>query len=207
MIGPEFIIVAIALRLMAGASYLIATWKGTVQPNPVTWLFWGLAPLIAFAAQAQGTLEPSAWVSLVLGIGPLLIFGVSLGRGTRWRVSVFDILCGASALVGIVLWQITSDPTVALWFGIIADILGGIPTVRKSYSAPQSEKAFPYFLSITSMVVTLLTIKEWQFLIYGFPFYILLINVVLFSLIASRIGVRMQQRSRRRQPSASITSA
>jgi hypothetical protein len=189
MLGPEFIIIAILLRFLAGANYLIATWRGTVKPNPITWLFWGLAPLVAFAAQVQGSIEPSDWVSLALGLGPLLIFAVSIGRGSRWRISVFDILCGASAMVGIVLWQVTTDPLIAIMFGILADILGGIPTLRKSYSAPYSEKALPYFLSIMSMVITLLTLKDWDILTFSFPLYILLINVVLFTLIASKIGL------------------
>jgi hypothetical protein len=198
MLGSEFIIIAILLRFWAGANYLIATWRGSIKPSPITWLFWGLAPLVAFAAQIQTSIEPTAWVSLALGLGPLLIFAVSIGRGSRWRIGPFDILCGMSALVGIVLWQITTDASLALAFGIIADLLGGIPTLRKSYQAPSSEKAFPYFLSILSMVVTLLTLKNWSFLNYGFPLYILLINLVLFVLIASKIGRRTQTEKRHR---------
>lgn len=202
MLGPEFIIVAILLRFAAGANYVVATWRGEVKPNPVTWLFWGLAPLVAFAAQVQVSIEPSDWVSLALGIGPLLIFAVSIGRGSRWRVSIFDMLCGASALVGLVLWQITSDPVLAICFGILADVLGGIPTLRKSYSAPFSEKAFPYFLSVTSLIVTLLTLKNWDFVTSGFPLYMLGINVVLFFLIASKIGLSPAARKKQRKRQA-----
>lgn len=188
MLGSEFIIVAILLRFWAGASYLVATWRGRVKPNPVTWFFWGLAPLVAFTAQIQAGIEASDWVSLALGVGPLMIFAVSIGRGSRWRIGFFDSLCGVSALIGIVLWQITTDPFLALGFGILADILGGIPTLRKSYIAPQSEKAFPYFLSMLSMVVTLMTITSWDPMMFAFPLYILLINTVLFTLISTKIG-------------------
>ena len=199
MLGPEFIFVAILLRFMAGADYLVATWRGSVKPNPVTWLFWGLAPLVAFAAQVQNSVEPSNWVSLALGLGPLFIFAVSIGRGNRWRISLFDMLCGGSALIGIVLWQVTADPVLAICFGVLADFLGGIPTLRKSYSAPYSEKALPYFLSILSMIVTLLTLKDWVFVTAGFPTYILCINVVLFFLIASKVGLARSADTRRRK--------
>jgi hypothetical protein len=190
MLGSEFLIFAVILRVLAGLDYLLATLKGQAQPNPVTWLFWGLAPLVAFVAQIQKTIEPSAWVTLALSVGPLLIFIISLTKRHRWKVGFFDILCGASAGVGIVLWQITSDPILAITFGIVADILGGVPTIVKSYVAPSSEKATPYLLSVASMVLTLATIQSWRFIDYAFPVYILLINLLLFGLISSRIGER-----------------
>lgn len=181
---------AVALRILAGLDYLLATLKGKAQPNPITWLFWGLAPLVAFLAQIHKTIEPTAWVTLALAAGPLLIFCVSLSGGRHWKVTIFDILCGGSAAVGIVLWQVTSDPAIAVIFGILADILGGVPTVRKAYTNPTSEKALPYLLSVTSMVLTISTIRDWQFVNYAFPVYILLINVLIYTLAATRIGER-----------------
>jgi hypothetical protein len=190
VLGSEFLIFAVILRVLSGLDYLLATLSGQAKPNPVTWLFWGLAPLVAFLAQIEKTIEPSAWVTLALSAGPLLIFVVSLTKGRRWKVGPFDILCGASAGIGIVLWQITSDPVMAIIFGILADILGGIPTIIKSYKVPGSEKATPYLLSVCSMVLTLATIQSWRFVDYAFPVYILLINVLLFVLISTRMGER-----------------
>jgi hypothetical protein len=196
MLGTLFIVVAIILRLAAGADYLIATIKGRVKPNPVTWLFWGLAPMIAFAAQAQSGLEPSSWVTFILGLGPLLIFAIAVTKNKkqRWKLSLSDMLCGASAALGLILWQITSDPMLALTFGIVADILGGLPTLYKSYHFPESEKALPYFLSLVSMVITMFALTHWDYINAGFPVYIFCINSVLFILIWTRIGVRIKAR-------------
>lgn len=201
MLGSLFIVVAIALRLLAGADYLVATIKGRVKPNPVTWLFWGLAPMIAFAAQVQSGLQPSSWVTFVLGLGPLLIFAITVTKNKkqRWKLSVSDMLCGVSAAIGLILWRITEDPMMALTFGILADILGGLPTVYKSYKFPHTEKALPYFLSMASMVVTLLTTSQWNYMNIGFTVYIFCINLVLFSLIATKIGPQFAKgRSKKR---------
>lgn len=193
MIAAEFVFLAIFLRLVGGADYLYATWKGRVQPNAITWFFWGLAPLIAFVAQVQEGVGLEAWMSLALGIGPLAICVVSIiRRDARWRITPFDILCGACATVGLILWQITSDPLVAIAFAILADFFGGIPTLIKIYKHPRTEKPFPYFLSMISMVITLLTITNWNFASAAFPIYILLINLVLFVLGASEIGLRIE---------------
>lgn len=192
MLDSLFVAAAILLRVLAGADYFIATLRGKVQPNPVTWLFWGLSPLIAFAAQIQGGLELSSWVTLALGVGPLLIFVVSVSknRKQKWSIGIFDILCGASAAIGLALWQITSDPVLALVFAIAADILGGLPTVYKAYARPDSEKALPYTLSVVSMFVTMFSLRDWSFLQAGFTIYIFCINFVIASLIWTRIGVR-----------------
>lgn len=187
MLDTGLIIAAIGLRLAAGLHYFVATSKGKVQPNPITWLFWGLAPLVAFFAQIQAGASENAWTTLALAIGPLSIFVAALlvERRKRWHISRFDFGCGTLAVAGIILWQITANPSVAIVFGILADIAGGIPTVIKSYRAPRSERALPYFLSILSMILTLASLKEWTFIHSAFPIYILGINVLLFSLIAS----------------------
>lgn len=201
MLEIVLIFTAIGLRLLAGTHYFVATYTGKVQPNPITWLFWGLAPLIAFVAQIQNNFPLSAWVTLVLALGPLAIFTAAMckEKHKRWKVTSFDIACGALAAIGIILWQVTNNPMVALIFGILADIAGGIPTLRKSYSAPHTEQAFPYFLSILSMVATLLSLQTWNFMDYAFPAYILCINVALFSLIArGSLFKQLRKRSRRK---------
>lgn len=190
MLHPGFIIIAVLFRFLAGWSYARATWRGAIRPNPVTWLFWGIAPLVAFLAQLRGSMQPTAWVTLALSVGPLAIFVIALVKHRQWKIGRFDIWCGACALLGIVLWQTTNQPLLALIFGILADILGGIPTVRKAYLVPHTERARPYLLTMISMVITLLTIHDWRFITYAFPVYIFLINLVIFVLVASRIGVR-----------------
>lgn len=188
------IVLAIILRLSAGVRYFVATCRGTVKPNPVTWLFWGIAPLIAALAQFQHGYTPATATTLALSLGPLAIFVAALRvKGRHWRIGAFDIACGAFAAVGIILWQITSDPVVALVFGILADIAGGIPTIRKAYIAPRTEESLPYMLSAASMVLTVCTVRDWQFINFGFPVYIFGINTLIALIIVARIRTTGKQ--------------
>jgi len=186
MLGDEYMVVAIILRLAAGLGYLVATWRRIVQPNPVSWLLWGLTPLIAFLAQVQDGVTPQAWAVFTLGVGPLLVFAVSVTRKTRWRVTRFDALCGVSAVAGIALWQLTSNPGIALLFSIIADILASVPTLAKAYEAPRSERSLPYLASMASMIVILARTSGPQLVDYAFPLYILSINTAIFSVVRLR---------------------
>lgn len=212
MLGGEYIVVAVALRLAAGLGYLMATSRGVIQPNPVSWLLWGLTPLVAFVAQVQDGVTPQAWVTLTLGTSPLLIFVVSVAKKSHWRVGRFDALCGGSAAAGIVLWQISSDPAPAIVFSILADILASLPTLAKAYETPGSERAYPYFVSILSMTVTLLTISDWKFVECAFPLYMLLINTAIFGVVRLRSGQldgrpHKQGGRHRRRPAALLVAA
>lgn len=51
MIDEKFVFLAVILNFLGSLSYLIATIKGEVKLNKVTWFIWALAPLIAFAAE------------------------------------------------------------------------------------------------------------------------------------------------------------
>jgi hypothetical protein len=186
MLSTSFVAVAVALRFAASLSYLLAAWKGTVRPNPVTWLLWGLTPFVAFAAQRQEGVGPQAWMTAAIGVGPLLIFLVALGRHTSWRIGVFDVLCGASAAVGVISWQAADDPALAVVFSIAADALGGVPTIVKGYRAPDSEKTFPYWLTIAAFSITLLTVDTWNFVNCAFFCYGVLVNLTVSTVVSVR---------------------
>jgi uncharacterized protein DUF1214 len=184
MLAPGFILVAVALRLAAGAGYAVAVVRGRARPNPVTWLCWGLAPLVAFAAQVPDDLDAAAWMTLLLAAGPLVIFALSVLRQRSWgSVTAFDVACGLLAAAGVAAWQATDNPAVAVLFAIAADLAGATPTLRAAYRHPYDECAPPYLLSAASMVVTLLTLTDAAFTGYAFPAYILAVNTALFGLI------------------------
>lgn len=193
MLPAWFTLISIAIRLQSGAQYAWGVLNGKARPNPITWFLWGLTPLIAFVAQLQRGLQPQSLVLLALAVSPLTICLLTLMRhNTKQHFTPFAITCGILALVGIALWQITSIPELAIVFSILADILATLPTLQKAYRDPGSEYALPYFLSMVSMLITLLTIQDWSFLIYAFPLYMFCINVILwlFALVPIRKIVR-----------------
>ena len=70
---------------------------------------------------------------------------------------------------------------LAIAFCVLADLLATLPTLRKAYSDPDSEYAPPYLLSVLAMLLTLGTVAGGDLTTYGFPLYMLLVNVVLFA--------------------------
>lgn len=192
MIDERFIFLTVALELFGTLSYLLDTIKGKIQPNKVTWFLWALAPLIAFTAQINKGVRLSSIMTFMVGFGPLLIFIASfINKKSQWKITNFDIYCGSLSLIGLILWGITRDGNIGILFAILADGLAAIPTLVKSYKAPETESSTGFLLYSLSGVVTLLTIKQWDFAHFSFPLYITLICFIFYFLIKFKLGKKL----------------
>lgn len=192
MIDEKFVFIAVALNLVGGLSYLIATIKGEAKPNKVTWFLWGLASMIAFVAQVKQGVGLSSLMTFTVGFSPILIFFASfLNKKADWKITRFDLICGALSLIGLSLWALTKVGNVAILFAILADLLAGIPTIIKAYKAPETENYKAYLFSGIAAIITLLTIKQWDFAHSSFAFYILGFNIITFPLIKFKLGKKL----------------
>jgi hypothetical protein len=182
MLPVWFTLFSIVIRLYSGTQYGWGVLHDKARPNPVTWFLWGLTPLIALLAQLQYGLHPQVYVLIALAVSPFAICALTLLKhDTRRHFTPFTLICGVLAVLGVILWRVTSIPELAIVFSILADIFATLPTLRKAYHDQSSEYALPYFLSMASMFITLLTIQDWAFAVYAFPLYMLIINMVLWA--------------------------
>lgn len=119
---------------------MIYTLRGKTRPNRVSFFMWSLAPMVAFAAQIQQGIGLLALATFTSGFIPLLIFIASfVDKRAVWKLTSFDLICGILSFAGLLLWIITREGNVAIFFAIAADLLAAIPTVKKSYFHPESE--------------------------------------------------------------------
>ena len=189
MIDQNFVIVGAIIATIGGLSYLIDTLKGKVKPNRVSYLLWSIAPLIAFFAEIQQSVGLQALMTFIVGFLPLTVFIASfVNKNADWKLTSFDVTCGVLSVVGLVLWYVTKSGNIAIIFSILADALAALPTIVKSFNYPETETAWPYFTSTISAGLTLLTIKKWDFAVYAFPAYILLVTIVISSLVQFKPG-------------------
>jgi len=196
MLDERYVIVGVLLSIYGSLSYLIDTVKGKVKPNRVSWLFWAIAPLIAFSAEIEKGVGIHSLMTFIVGFNPLVIFLASfLNKKAYWKLDKLDYLYGGLALLGLILWQITGEGNLAIFFSIMADGLAAIPTVIKSYKDPGSENYKIYFYSMLNAGITILTIKVWDFAHWGFPVYIFGICSLLYVLIKFKLGLKIRKES------------
>jgi hypothetical protein len=189
MIDEKFVILAAVINLIGSTNYVINTIKGKTQPNRVTWFLWALAPLIAFGAMIDKGVGLSALMTFMVGFGPLMVFIASfVNKKSVWKITRFDLTCGALSLGGLGLWLLTKEGDVAIFFSIIADALALLPTLVKSWKAPETESSLIFLNGSISAVITLLTLNTFTFAYYGFPLYILAACLLLFVVIKFQVG-------------------
>jgi hypothetical protein len=195
MINQNFVILGAIIAAIGTVGYLIDTLKGRVKPNRVSFLLWSLAPLIAFAAEIQQGVGIQSLLTFVVGFLPLTVFIASfVNKQAQWKLTRFDLTCGAFSLLGLILWYLTKSGDVAILFSILADGLAALPTLVKSYNYPETESSWPYFTSTISGVITLLTVKVWNLANVGFPLYITCVTLAISSLVQFKLGEHIQAR-------------
>lgn len=101
MLHPNFVILGAIINFLGGLSYFIATLKGKVKPNRVTWFLWALAPLIAFSAEIGEGVGIQSLLTFMVGFNPLLIFFASfVNKKAEWRLGTLDYVMGGAFFVG-----------------------------------------------------------------------------------------------------------
>jgi hypothetical protein len=184
MLPTEFVYLGVLLVIIGNAGYIYDTIKGKTKPNRVTWLLWSLAPLIAFAAMVSKGVGKEALATLVVGLGPATIFVASFfNKQAEWKLEKFDLFCGAISIIGLILWLISKEGNVAIFFSIVADFAAALPTVKKAYTNPETESSSAYTFSVANALIALLVIKVWNFENYGFMLYWIIMSGTIAVLV------------------------
>lgn len=198
MIDPRFVYVAAALALYGVYDYVRATLRGETQPNRVSWGLWGVAGVLAFVVEVQQHVGLAAVMTLMFGVVPLIVVVVSFANPhSVWRVGPFDAACGAVSVVGIIFWAVVHEPTVAIVSFIAADQVAALPTVRKSWLAPETESPKVFVTGAVNCLITLMTLRHFTTEGAVFPGAILVCDTVISVLVLTRLGPRWR-RSRAR---------
>lgn len=199
MLNENFVFVGIALNAIGVTSYFIDTIKGNIQPNKVSFSLWLLPPLIAFLAQIKQGVGIQSIMTISVGIFPMIILLASfLNKKAYWKISKFDLGCGAFSLLGLLFWQITQVGNIAIFFSILADALAYIPTLTKSWSYPETESAWPWLAVSMNGLFALLTLKTFNFSNSSFSIYFFAVNFLTFAIIYFKLGKHNTKRNLRK---------
>ena len=186
MLPENCAIVGAIIGSLGGFYYLYETIVGKAQPNRITWLLWGIFPMVIFVAQRAQGVEGLSWTSFVAGFTPLLIVAASyFNEKAYWKSDPRDYYLMAAAIIGIILWAVTDKPNLAILFSLLADVLAGIPTLIKSYYHPQSESWIAYAISAFGFGISLLSVQTYNFENIAFVAYVFILNAA-FAVLASR---------------------
>ncbi|OGE86512.1 MAG: hypothetical protein A3J48_00110 [Candidatus Doudnabacteria bacterium RIFCSPHIGHO2_02_FULL_46_11] len=175
------IVLSVAITITGASAYIRDTIKGKTKPNRVSWSMWALAPLVGTAAAISAGAD--LWVTtriFLAGFLPLLILASSfVNPQSYWKLTLFDFLCGACALIALGIWLIADLPRMAILLAALGDGFALLPTLRKAWAHPETETGFTYIMSLLSTLLVLPSIQVWNIENSAFQIYLLVANVLL----------------------------
>jgi hypothetical protein len=158
-------IIATVLAVIGNVSYLKDVIKDRVHPHPYTWFIWSIVSMTTFF----GGLAKGAGIgALPTGVAEgftIVIFLFSLKYlfgGRRRHIRKIDHYFLAIALIGLIPWALTKDPTVSVIIVVLIDIVAFVPTLRKTWSHPQTEKPLLYEMNVARHALTLFSLQTYN---------------------------------------------
>ena len=191
-----FIIISCILALISPIVYSIAIMQGKAKPHRTTRLVLLLITSLTTASLFAQHNQVAIYLAAVSTLQSIIIFILSIKRGMGgWAKT--DIFCLMLAILGIILWQTTKNPVIALYFAIIADFTGMIPAIIKTYRWPKTEVWTFFLLDVFAAIFSLLALKKWTIVEYSYPLYIMLINLIMVILIIAPRSKRTSEMTNR----------
>lgn len=143
MIKEILVVVASVLALVGNIPYLIDVVKGRVKPHPYTWFVWTVVSCVVFFGQVAKGAGIGAIPTAVSEIFTVIIFLFSIKYGFK-NPPRMDKYFLVLAILGLIPWVLTNDPTISVIIVVSIDMIAFIPTLRKTYCHPKSETPLLY---------------------------------------------------------------
>lgn len=156
-----FALIASALALIGNIPYLVSVIRRKTIPHAYTWFVWSIISCIVFFGQLAKGAGVGAIPTAVAEIFTVLIFFVSLRDGFR-HVRRIDTIFLVIALMGLIPWVLTKDPTLSVIIAVSIDAVAFIPTLRKTWFAPASERAILYQSNVARHALMLASLQAYN---------------------------------------------
>ncbi len=143
MIKIILVVIASLLAIVGNIHYLRDVIKGRVKPHPYTWFIWTIVSCVVFFGQVAKGAGIGAIPTAFAEVFTVIIFLNSLKYGFKNPPRI-DKYFLALALLGLIPWFITKDPTISVIIVVLIDLVAFVPTLHKTYFHSQSETPVLY---------------------------------------------------------------
>ena len=154
-------IIAALIAVGGNVPYLRDAFRKRVKPHPYTWLVWTIVSGITFFGQLEKGAGIGALPAGVAEIFTICIFLFSLQYGFKYVVKT-DKYFLAAALLGLIPWIVSDDPTISVVIAVTIDLIAFVPTIRKTWQNPKTETPILYGANVTRHVLTLFSLQAYN---------------------------------------------
>lgn len=154
-------LIAAMIAIVGYIPYVRDALTKRVKPHPYTWLVWTIVSSITLAGQVVKGAGPGALPTAMSALFSLAIFLLALRHGFK-NVRKTDNYFLAAALLGLIPWVLTNDPTLSVVIAVSIDLIAFIPTIRKTWQRPHTETPILYGANVLRHVLTLFSLNAYN---------------------------------------------
>lgn len=154
-------IVAAIIAVVGNVPYLRDVIRKRVEPHPYTWLVWTIVSCVIFFGQVA---KGASWGALPTGaseIFTIIIFLLSLKYGFK-NIPRVDTYFLIAALLGLIPWILSKDPTISVIIVVSIDLVAFLPTLRKTWRFPKTETPILYSMNVLRHVLALFSLGAYN---------------------------------------------
>ena len=187
----EFIgLVTVILAFVGIIPYIIDIFRGKTKPHIFTWVVWALVTFLAFLGQWTKGGGAGSWTTGVTGLLTIFIALISIKYGSR-DITKSDVIIFIMALVAIISWLFTKDPTLSIVILTVVNTLAFVPTIRKTIKDPSSETFSSYVIHTFRHSLSIFALSNYNLATFLYPAVVALSNLTVACIILkSRWGIR-----------------
>ncbi len=175
-------IVASIIAIIGNAPYLRDVIKRKIQPHPYTWLVWTIVSGVTFFGALLKGAGVGAIPTGVAEFFTLVIFIFSLQYGFK-QIKKIDTYFLIAALLGLVPWFLTKDPTISVVIVVSIDLIAFIPTLRKTKMHPETETPILFSMNVVRHILTLFSLQAYNVATVLHSIVMIIINSLMTFLI------------------------
>ncbi len=182
-------IIAAILAIIGNVPYLRDILRKKVYPHPYTWLVWSIVSCIVFFGQVAKGAGIGALPTAASELFTIIIFFFSLRYGFKHIRSIDTVFLGI-ALLGIIPWILTSDPTISVIIAVSIDFLAFLPTIRKTWTHPRTETPLLYGTNVVRHILMLCALRTYNIATALHSVVMIITNTLMTLIIMGRKRMR-----------------
>lgn len=188
MIINAKIFIGLLAGIIGGLAFVPYIWDiflRKTKPHIYTWLIWSLlqtTSVLVMIHNGAGTgISPFVVGAILCGC----IFLLSFKYGTK-NITVFDTICLVGAIIALIFYLYLHNPLISIILVSLIDIIGFIPTFRKSYIEPKTETPSTYIVSAFSSLLAIFALLDYSLITILYPTTLVFTDTMCWLIIISR---------------------
>lgn len=181
-------VVSGTLVIVSYLPYITKILRHGGRPSRSSWFIWATVESLTL----WGMYEKEAVNGLVAAnvVGSWFVFGLSLKYGSRIAKSKDEVRadthCVLAAMMGMLLWWGTGNPTVGIFMTAFAAVIAVYPTMMNSLRDPNHESLSAWVLMLAGCIVAFFAVPHWTVADTALAFAYLITDTVMVYILVFR---------------------